>query len=178
MTRANSFGRIQHYKLGALIADPQFLPDGDGAPLPEDSYARHLMSMTNKKRSSSKQSITGKKRSEEGAAPVYWSAEATQKSNALDLEPGIFTLDDPRAIARSLKRSAQASTRRKSTPFRSAISMLTFYINRAGKGLPEERKRILERAKEELKKEFGLLPETSPAGSPCRRAAKLKALHS
>lgn len=83
-----------------------------------------------------------------------WLGEVTRKSNALDLEAGVFTLDDPREIARSLKRSAEASRRRKSAPFRSAMSMLTFYINRAGAGLPDERRRVLERAKEELRREF------------------------
>jgi hypothetical protein len=86
---------------------------------------------------------------------AYWSAEVGRRSNALDLEPDVFTLDDPRAIARSLKRSAQASRRRKSAPFRSAMSMLNFYINRAGRGLPPERRRILEQAKIELRKVFG-----------------------
>jgi hypothetical protein len=85
----------------------------------------------------------------------YWSGEVTRRSDALDLEADVFTLDDPSAIARSLKRSAEASGRRKSAPYRSAMSMLTFYINRAGKGLPEERKRVLERAKIELRKAFG-----------------------
>jgi hypothetical protein len=85
----------------------------------------------------------------------YWSNEVMRRSNALDLEEKVFTLDDPRAIAGSLKRSAEASRRRKAEPFRSAMSMLTFYINRAGKGLPEERKRVLERAKLELRKAFG-----------------------
>jgi hypothetical protein len=85
----------------------------------------------------------------------YWSNEVARKSDALDLEAGVFTLDDPREIARSLKRSAEASERRKSEPFRSAMSMLNFYINRAGKGLSAERKRVLERAKDELRKEFG-----------------------
>lgn len=85
----------------------------------------------------------------------YWSQEVTRKSNALDLEPGVFTFSDPREVARSLKRSAEASDRRKGTPFRSAMSMLNFYINRAGKGLSQERKRVLERAKDELRKEFG-----------------------
>jgi hypothetical protein len=83
-----------------------------------------------------------------------WSGEVTRKSNALDLEAGVFALDDPREIARSLKRSAEASRRRKSAPFRSAMSMLTFYINRAGARLPDERRRVLERAKEELRREF------------------------
>lgn len=88
-------------------------------------------------------------------AGSYWSQEVTRGSNALDLEADVFTLDDPREIARSLKRSAEASERRKAPPFRSAMSMLTFYVNRAGKGLSEERKRVLERAKDELRKEFG-----------------------
>ncbi len=86
---------------------------------------------------------------------AYWSNEVTQHSNALDLEPGVFTLDDPEAIALSLKRSAEASTRRKAPPFRSAMSMLTFFINRAGKDLAPERRRVLQAAKEELRKAFG-----------------------
>jgi Protein of unknown function (DUF3175) len=80
-----------------------------------------------------------------------WSQGVTEHSNALDLERDVFTRDDPRAIARSLKRSAEASRRRKSTPFRSAMSMLTFYINRAGSGLDRRQKRKLEQAKEELR---------------------------
>lgn len=84
-----------------------------------------------------------------------WSQNVTDKSRALDLEAGVFTWDDPKAIARSLKRSAEASTRRKSSPYRSAMSMLTFYINRAGKTLPAKRRKILERAKVALRKEFG-----------------------
>lgn len=84
-----------------------------------------------------------------------WSQEVTRHSNALDLEAGVFTWDDPKAIARSLRDSAEASARRKTTPFRSAMSMLTFYINRAGKDLPEARLRVLEAAKVELRKVFG-----------------------
>ncbi len=84
-----------------------------------------------------------------------WSNEVTRHSNALDLEPGVFTLDDPHEVALSLKRSAEASDRRKGTPFQSAMSMLTFYINRAGGDLPDERKRVLEQAKDELRKAFG-----------------------
>lgn len=84
-----------------------------------------------------------------------WSQEVTEKSDALDLEADVFTLDDPRAIAASLKRSAQASTRRNVEPYRSAMSMLTFYINRAGSNLTQKRRRILERAKDELRKAFG-----------------------
>jgi Protein of unknown function (DUF3175) len=77
-------------------------------------------------------------------------AAGRARSDSLDLERGIFTSDDPRRIARSLKRSAETSTRRKSEPFRSAMSMLNLYINRAGRKLPMKRRRVLERAKEEL----------------------------
>lgn len=80
-----------------------------------------------------------------------WSDAVTRHSNALDLPPGLFNKDDPDAIARGLKRSAERSTRRKSTPFRSALSMLTFYINRAGKNLSARRRRILQTAKERLR---------------------------
>jgi hypothetical protein len=84
-----------------------------------------------------------------------WSHGVTEHSDALTLEGGIFTSKDPRRIAASLKRSAERSNRRKSDPFRSALSMLTFYINRAGKNLPPARKKILMQAKEELRKQFG-----------------------
>ncbi len=85
----------------------------------------------------------------------YWSNAVTRESNALDLEAGVFTLRSPREMALSLKRSAEASRRRKGTPYQSAMSMLTFYINRAGKNLPAARKRVLMRAKAELRKAFG-----------------------
>lgn len=85
----------------------------------------------------------------------YWSGQVTRESNALDLERGVFTLSSPRQIALSLKRSAEASDRRKSDPFRSAMSMLNFYINRAGKNLPKSRLVILNRAKSELRRLFG-----------------------
>lgn len=84
-----------------------------------------------------------------------WSQHVTETSNALDLEPGVFAWDDPRRIALSLKQSAEQSRRRKSAPFRSAMSMLTFYINRAGAHLPEERRACLEAAKEELRALYG-----------------------
>ena len=84
-----------------------------------------------------------------------WSAKVTRTSNALDLEDGVFKQRSARAIAESLKRSALASHRRKSEPFRSAMSMLNFEINRAGRGLSAERRRTLERAKVELRKVFG-----------------------
>lgn len=82
----------------------------------------------------------------------YWSGRVTRESNALDLEEGVFTWHDPRRIARSLLRSAEASTRRKAPPFRSAMSMLVFYINRAGKNLDAGQRAVLEQAKEELRK--------------------------
>ena len=83
-----------------------------------------------------------------------WSARVTRESDALDLRHNVFKLDSPR-IARSLKRSAEHSHRRKSDPYRSAMSMLTFYINRAGKNLSAARKKKLEAAKGELRKAFG-----------------------
>jgi hypothetical protein len=84
-----------------------------------------------------------------------WSARVTRQSDALDLTPGVFNLSDPKRIAASLKRSALRSRRRKADPFRSALSMLTFYINRAGKNLPAARRKTLQRAKDELRKQFG-----------------------
>jgi Protein of unknown function (DUF3175) len=84
-----------------------------------------------------------------------WTAAVTRNSDALDLERNVFTKKTPGEIARSLKRSAERSTRRKSSPYRSAMSMLTFYINRAGKNLPKSRLQVLERAKGELRKAFG-----------------------
>ncbi len=88
-------------------------------------------------------------------ATKKWSQDVTEHSNALDLDRSVFTWDDPKEIARSLKRSAEHSTRRKSSPYRSAMSMLTFYMNRAGKGLSKKQLRVLERAKDELRAEFG-----------------------
>ena len=85
----------------------------------------------------------------------YWSGRVTRESDALDLKHGVFTLRDPQKIAASLKRSAERSRRRKSDPYRSAMSMLTFYINRAGKNLSAAKRKRLQRAKIELRKEFG-----------------------
>lgn len=87
--------------------------------------------------------------------PSRWSQKVTHGSAALDLEEGVFTWEDPRRIAQSLKRSAEASRRRKGTPFQSAMSMLTFYINRAGGGLNAKHRKVLERAKDELRDVFG-----------------------
>jgi stress response protein SCP2 len=90
-----------------------------------------------------------------GKAGGRWSARVTRESDALDLEAGVFKLRDPKRIAASLKRSAERSHRRKSGPYRSALSMLIFYINRAGKNLTASRRNTLERAKTELRKQFG-----------------------
>jgi uncharacterized protein DUF3175 len=87
--------------------------------------------------------------------PKRWSQRVTQESGALDLKRGVFSLRDPKRIAASLKRSAERSSRRKSGPYRSALSMLTFYINRAGKTLPKPQRERLQRAKVELRRQFG-----------------------
>jgi hypothetical protein len=90
------------------------------------------------------------------AAPKKrWSATVTRESHALSLEDGVFNKRSARAVAASLKRSADASQQRKSSPYQSAMSMLTFYINRAGKDLPASRKRVLENAKDELRALYG-----------------------
>ena len=92
-----------------------------------------------------------------------WSQRVTRTSNALDLEPKVFKLRSPTAMAASLKRSALRSRRRKGSPYQSAVSMLNFYINRAGKGLSPSKRRVLERAKGALRKAFGREPEARRA---------------
>lgn len=94
--------------------------------------------------------ILGKKNSKK-----YWSGKVTKYSDALDLEKGVFSLKNPKKIALSLKKSAEKSKRRKAKPFQSAMSMLNFYINRAGKNLSGDQKKILEQAKKELRRIFG-----------------------
>jgi hypothetical protein len=100
----------------------------------------------------------------------YWSARVTQTSDALDIVGGTFAKDDPKAIARELEHDAEKSTRRKSSPYRSAMSMLTFYINRAGKNLPAARKKILEDAKQMLREEFG--PQSKSSGTAKKTSRK------
>jgi hypothetical protein len=100
--------------------------------------------------------------------PKRWSQRVTGTSAALALEEGVFTWKDPRRIARSLKRSAEESVARKSAPFRSAMSMLSFYINRAGKSLPVRQRAILEGAKEEVRALYGR-PRRSATGGGRRR---------
>ena len=89
------------------------------------------------------------------AKPKRWSGEVTRNSNALDLERGVFTKEDPHQIALSLQRSAEQSNRRKAKPFQSAMSMLNLYINRAGKNLPKNRLKVLNQAKDELRELYG-----------------------
>jgi hypothetical protein len=93
-----------------------------------------------------------------GGTGKRWSQRVTRHSNALDLQSGVFSKTSPRQIALSLKRSADRSHRRKSDPFRSAMSMLTFYVNRAGKTLPASRRRTLEAAKDELRRLYHRSP--------------------
>ena len=107
------------------------------------------------KRSSPRKSGSGHAARKRKSTPKRWSNAVTKRSDALDLDAGVFTWKDPARIAASLKRSAEASSRRKAEPYRSTLSMLTFYINRGGKNLPEARKTTLRRAKNELRKAFG-----------------------
>lgn len=93
-----------------------------------------------------------------------WSQHVTATSQALDLEPGVFSWDDPNRIARSLKASADHSQRRKTTPFASAMAMLNFYINRAGRKLPDERKQVLQAAKDELRRVYGKGGDVAASG--------------
>jgi Protein of unknown function (DUF3175) len=89
------------------------------------------------------------------STPKKWSQEVTEHSNALDLEKDVFKQKDPKKIAESLKRSAEESTRRKAGPFQSAMSMINFYENRAGKNLSASQRKVLDQSKEELRKLFG-----------------------
>ena len=115
--------------------------DGPRAP------ARHWWKIMGKRKH--------RRKTTSGRARRRWSQHVTDTSDALTLEQGVFNQSSPRAIARSLKRSAERSRRRKSAPYRSAMSMLTFYINRGGKGLPAARRKKLERAKDELRALYG-----------------------
>jgi len=107
------------------------------------------------KTASRKKTAPGKRRTTAKRAPRKWSARVMQRSDALNLEGGIFKSQQPDKIARSLKRSAEKSKRRKGTPCQSAMSMLNFYINRAGKNLPQRQKSILERTRNKLRRLFG-----------------------
>jgi hypothetical protein len=109
---------------------------------------------TTRKPATRKTSTTRRKASPKQASPKRWSQRVTKESDALDLKGGVFKLTDPKKIAASLKRSAERSSRRKTGAYRSALSMLTFYINRAGKTLPKTQRDRLQRAKTELRRQF------------------------
>jgi hypothetical protein len=119
--------------------------------------ARHKTSTrkTARKTATRKASTARRKTGARKASPKRWSQRVTRESDALDLEKGVFKLTSAKKIASSLKRSAEHSSRRKSGAYRSALSMLIFYINRAGKSLPKTQRTRLERAKVELKHQFG-----------------------
>lgn len=123
--------------------------------------SHHSSKSTRKKTAANKKSArpSGRRKAatrttRKGSASKRWSQRVTRDSDALDLKQRVFALHDPKKIAASLKHSAEQSTRRKASPYRSAMSMLTFYINRAGKTLPKTQQQRLERAKEELKRQF------------------------
>jgi Protein of unknown function (DUF3175) len=107
------------------------------------------------KRNSVKRNSARRKPATGRSTKRRWSARVTRTSDALDLKRGVFTGSDPKRIAASLKHSAERSERRKADPYRSAVSMLTFYINRAGKNLPAAQRKVLQHAKRELSKQFG-----------------------
>jgi len=117
--------------------------------------ARKSAGRTTRQRTATKKSSAAKKSSAKSGTSKRWSQRVTKESDALDLKRGVFTLTDPKKIAASLKRSAERSSRRKTGAYRSALSMLTFYINRAGKTLPKNQRDRLQRAKDELKHQFG-----------------------
>ena len=114
--------------------------------------ARKSAGRATRRRTATKKSSSPKRPSTKSKR---WSQRVTKESDALDLKRGVFTLTDPKKIAASLKRSAERSSRRKTGAYRSALSMLTFYINRAGKTLPKTQRDRLQRAKDELKRQFG-----------------------
>jgi hypothetical protein len=115
------------------------------------SASRAIRRQKNPKAATAKSPRTGRRKT----GSKRWSQRVTRESDALDLQGGVFKLHDPKRIAASLKRSAERSSRRKAGAYRSAVSMLTFYINRAGKTLPKTQRTRLERAKVELKRQFG-----------------------
>jgi hypothetical protein len=122
------------------------------------SFRKKASSKTARKsprKTASKTTTRRKAPAKRKASPKRWSQRVTRESDALDLKHGVFTLKDPKQIAASLKRSAERSSRRKAGAYRSALSMLTFYVNRAGKTLTKTKRERLEHAKVELKRQFG-----------------------
>jgi hypothetical protein len=149
--------------LGKHREDIMAAPATGRTTAPKSGRAKSTRAKSNRAESSRAESSRAKStrtKSDRGKATRrksarYWSGRVTRDSDALDLEGGVFSLDDPKRIAVSLKRSAERSRRRKAEPYRSALSMLVFYINRAGKKLSARRRRTLERAKIELRRQFG-----------------------
>jgi uncharacterized protein DUF3175 len=123
--------------------------------------ARRTSPRRTKARANARTKAPGGGRQRVAGGGKQWSQRVTRESDALDLERGVFTLASPHAIALSLKRSALRSRRRKANPYRSALSMLTFYVNRAGRTLSAARRRKLERAKHELRAAFGKGPNST-----------------
>ena len=119
----------------------------------------HVRRTTHSRKSAARKKTSARRstarKSTKRATPKRWSQRVTKESDALDLERGVFKLTSPKKIAASLKRSAEHSARRKASAYRSALSMLIFYINRAGKTLPATQRERLEKAKVELKRAFG-----------------------
>ena len=115
----------------------------------------HVRKTTHSRKTAARSRKTSVRKSAKRATPKRWPQRATEESDALDLKRGVFTRTSPQKIAASLKRSAEHSSRRKTGAYRSALSMLTFYINRAGKTLPKTQRARLEQAKVELKRAFG-----------------------
>ncbi len=146
--QAIAIGLSKARRAGVPLEPP---PGVEGRPraLTPDATA-----MARRPRADSKTAGKGRATSARTSVRSRWSRRVTERSNALDLEKGVFSQRSPRQIALSLKRSAERSRRRKSDPFRSAMSMLTFYVNRAGKRLDPERKRLLSQAKDELRRVF------------------------
>ncbi len=118
--------------------------------------SRNTRARKNAGKSTARKASRGRSKSSRAkASPRQWSQRVSRESDALDLKGGVFKQTDPKKIAASLKRSAEHSSRRKAGAYRSALSMLTFYINRAGRTLPKTQRARLERAKDELKRQFG-----------------------
>ena len=134
-----------------------FIPFGaDSKRIPDMTQRRKSAASRRPARSRSKTAAkAGRKTAAARPSSKRWSQRVTKESDALDLKRGVFTLRDPKRIAASLKRSAERSSRRKAGAYRSALSMLTFYINRAGRTLPRVQRERLNRAKVELKRQFG-----------------------
>jgi hypothetical protein len=147
----------QRNRLGRLSfwLKRQGVDDDKELMMAERKVARKTARKSPARKSARKAGSVRRKTAAKKPSSRRWSQRVTEQSDALDLKQGVFKLIDPKKIAASLKRSAEHSSRRKAGAYRSALSMLTFYINRAGKGLPKTQRHRLERAKGELKRAFG-----------------------